>query len=96
MIQVDELKIGTYEDEHQSMLDSFSTLDEHRKTIRNIVNNGNWEGASYEMCQSVLAAVSDYLDNFNNDYTELASAVSELRTHVGSFVTESPSVQKLV
>lgn len=95
MIKVDELKLGTYETEHTALMEAFSTLDEHRETINGIVNNGNWEGASLEMCQAVLSAVSDYLDNFYTDYTDLTNAVKELRTDVGCFVSESPAVQNL-
>jgi hypothetical protein len=95
MIKVDELKLGTYETEHTALMEAFSTLDEHRETINGIVNNGNWEGASLEMCQAVLSAVSDYLDNFYTDYTNLTNAVKELRTDVGCFVSESPAVQNL-
>ena len=95
MIKVDELKFGTYETEHTALMEAFSTLDEHRETINGIVNNGNWEGASLEMCQAVLSAVSDYLDNFYTDYTDLTNAVKELRTDVGCFVSESPAVQNL-
>ncbi len=95
MIKVDELKIGTYETEHTAMVGAFSTLDEHRETIKGILNNGNWEGASFEVCQAVFSALSDYLDNFHTDYSDFTNAVKELRTDVGCFVTESPAVQNL-
>lgn len=95
MIKVDELKLETYDTEHTTITEAFSTLDEHRETIKGIVNNGNWEGTSFEMCQAVLSSVSDYLDNFKNDYTDFTNGVAELRANVGNFVTESPAVQNL-
>ncbi len=96
MIALDELKLETYEKEHAALTEYFSALDEHRQTINGIVSNGNWEGISCEMCKAVLTSLSNYLDNFQNDYTDFTNAFRELRVNVGSFATEAPSVQKLV
>ncbi len=95
MIKVDELKMDVYNDECTNISKAFSAIYEYKGEIETILNNGNWQGASQEMCKAVLAAVDDYLKNFYSDYQDLHNAINELCGDVGTFVSDSSSVQKL-
>ena len=92
MLKVDEKKLPDYFDCVDNIENCRKTLDENTTKTFETLSEGEWSGASHDLCLALFQATMNNMRLFFESYDELTTAVDTLKCNVDEYDTTSAVV----